>query len=131
MRYVSLVAAAILSVGVLAGCHTAPAVSVTPNTGLVDGQEVAINGGGYSANSTVGVVQCPAAADSLDDCDSRTAHTLSTDANGHFRTTMVVRRTITDAHSQQIDCGVAGACVVASVFVHGFQDLATASLQFA
>ena len=131
MRYALSSVGAVLLVAGLAACHPAPAVSVTPDSGLHDGQEVAIRGGGYSANSTVGVVECPTAADSLDDCDSRTAHTLSTDGDGHFSTTMVVAGVITDGHAQDTDCRVAGSCVVASVYVHGFQGLATAPLQFA
>lgn len=130
MRYVLSFAAPALLVAGLTACHPGPAVSVTPNTGLVDGQQVVVSGGGYSANATVGVVQCPTGADSLDDCDSETAHTLSTDGNGHFTTTMSVLRTITDGHEQQTDCSVADSCVVTSVYVHGFQSPATAPLQF-
>ena len=38
---------------------------------------------------------------------------------------------ITDAHGTVTDCGDApGTCVVASVYIHGFQGLATAPLAF-
>lgn len=121
---------AFAAVGALTGCHTAPAVSARPNTDLLDGQEVSVDGGGYSANATIGVVQCPTGADSIDDCDNDTARTLSTDRDGHFRTRVFVKARIVDGHEQQTDCTVAGSCVIVSVYVHGFQGLATAPLQF-
>jgi hypothetical protein len=132
MRYHVSFAAAVMAVAGLAGCHQAPTVTATPASDLLDGQEIRVRGGGYSANATIGVVQCPAAADSLDDCDNDTAKTLSTDANGHFSTTMSVKRTIVDGHSVSTDCGASpGACVVVSVYVHGFADKAAAPLSFA
>jgi hypothetical protein len=116
--------------GAFAGCHSAPAVSVRPNTDLLDGQEVEVRGGGYGSGGVVGVVQCPTAADSIDDCDNDTAHTLSADGDGHFRTTVFVKSRITDAHGQETDCTVAGSCVMTSSWIHGFHGLATAALQF-
>ena len=130
MRLVVWPAAVVCAAAALTGCHAQPSVSASPNADLVDGQEITVRGGGYSANSTIGVIECPTAADSLDDCDSTTAKTLSTDAQGHFDTTMVVERVITDGHSVHTDCVTANACVVASVYVHGFQGLATAPLAF-
>jgi hypothetical protein len=77
------------------------------------------------------VIQRPTDADSIDDCDSRTAHTLSTDGHGHFSTKMFVSRVITDGHAQETDCRVADSYVVASVYIHRFQRLATTPLHFA
>ena len=114
----------------MTACQPTPAVSVTPSTNLVDGQTVTVTGSGYSANATVGVVECPTGAYSLDDCDSETAHTLSTDDRGRFSTTVVVKSTINDGHDVGIDCTVRRSCVIASVYVHGFQGLATAPLEF-
>lgn len=129
MRFVVSVAAVAL-VATLTGCHTQPTVSVSPNTDLLDGQEVAVRGGGYGPGGTIGIVQCPSGADSIDDCDNDTATTLSVDGQGHFDTTLFVERVITDAHGVSTDCTVAGACVVASMYVHGFQGLATAPVTF-
>ena len=40
----------------------APALTVTPNTGLTNGQTVAVSGTGFAANSAGGVIQCSTAA---------------------------------------------------------------------
>lgn len=130
-RFLVPIAVVLVAAAGVAGCHRQPTVSATPSGDLLDGQEIRVRGGGYSANATIGVIQCPAAADSLDDCDSDVAKTLSTDSAGHFTTTLFVRRSIVDGHGVTTDCGsAAGACVVASVYVHGFAGLATAPLTF-
>lgn len=132
MRVLASSIGAVAALVALVGCHPAPSVRADPSTDLVDGQRITVSGGGYSANATIGVVQCVAGADSIDDCDSRTAHTLSTDAGGHFSTTMDVQRVHNDGHDVDVDCAEEpGRCVVASVYVHGFQGLATAPLTFA
>jgi hypothetical protein len=107
-------------------------VSVSPSTGLADGQQVTVTGKGYSANATVGLVECPAGATSQDLCDGRTATSFSTDAKGRYVHQATVYEVITDAHGTVTDCGAApGTCVIASVYIHGFQGLATAPLAFA
>jgi hypothetical protein len=114
-----------------AACTTGPAVSVTPNTSLVDGQVVTAKGRGYTPNSSLGMIQCVAGADSIDDCDGQTATSFSADAQGGFRKQFTVRRVIEHNSGQQTDCAAQpDACVVASVYIHGFQGLATATLQF-
>jgi hypothetical protein len=105
---------------------------VTPSTGLLDGQQVAVSGGGYSPNAPVGVIQCPAGVDSIDDCDSDTATSFSTDGQGHFATTIFVKRQLRTGHGVTVDCGAsAGACVVASAYQQGFVSIATTPLAFA
>jgi Neocarzinostatin family len=116
----------------LTACHGGPHVSVTPNTDLVDGQTVTVSGGGYSPGSSLGMVQCPTGADSIDDCDGRTARSFSADGAGNFVQSLDVRRVIQRSSvGEETDCSVPGNCVVASVYIHGFQGLATAPIQFA
>jgi hypothetical protein len=116
----------------LAACHGGPHVSVTPNTDLVDGQTVTVRGSGYSPSSSLGIVQCPTGADSLDDCDGRTAHSFSADAAGNYVQPLTVQRVIRRSSAgEATDCAVPGSCIVASVYIHGFQGLATAPLEFA
>jgi len=131
MRQLVLVAVGVVAAAALGGCHSQPTVSVTPATGLLDGQEVAVRGGGYAASAPVGVIQCPAGVDSIDDCDSDTAKSFSTDSRGHFSTTLFVKRQLRDGHGVVIDCAAsAGRCVVASVYQQGFANLATTPLSF-
>ncbi|HEX8804696.1 MAG TPA: neocarzinostatin apoprotein domain-containing protein [Acidimicrobiales bacterium] len=134
MRYrtVGLVTALAGVALLAAACTPVPAVSVAPSTGLTDGQVVTVIGSGYSPSSTVGIVQCRAGASAIDQCDGRTADSFSTDAAGRYTRSMTVYARVTDAHGVSTDCASApGACIVASVYVHGFQGLATAPLTFA
>ena len=126
-----LLAAGLTAVTALSACTPVPTVSVSPATGLADGQTVTVTGRGYSANAPVGILQCPADATSPDRCDGRTADSFSTDASGGFSRSAVVHRVITDAHGVTTDCGTAGACAVISVYIHGFQGRAAAPLAFA
>lgn len=120
----------VVAVG-LTACNTGPAVSVTPNTGLVDGQVVTVTGSGYAPNSSVGMVQCVAGADSIDDCDGRTATSHSADANGGYVKPLTVYKVIRHNIDETTDCSVPGNCIVAGVYIHGFQGLATAPITFA
>lgn len=118
-------------VAATAGCTvTGPVISVSPSTDLVDGQVVTVTGAGYSANSSLGMVQCVAGADSIDDCDGRTATSFSADATGGYRKPLTVYRTIHHNVGQTTDCSQPDACIVASVYIHGFQGLATHPLHF-
>ena len=132
LRRMGLAAAALVAVGGLASCRPGPAVSVSPSTGLVDRQEVTVRGTGYAPGGSVGILQCRAGATSIDQCDGRTADSFSADASGAYTRRMTVYAVVEDAHGQVTDCAAApGACIVASVYVHGFQGLATAPLTFA
>jgi Neocarzinostatin family len=107
-----------------------PAVSAWPDTNLADGQDIQISGYGYAPSSSLGIVQCPTGAESIDRCDGRTADSFSADHLGNYVRRMVVYKVIQDAHGVVTDCSVPDACVVASVYIHGFQGLATDGLHF-
>lgn len=107
-----------------------PAISVSPSTGLTDGQVVVVTGGGYAPSSSLGMVQCVAGADSIDDCDGRTATSFSADANGGFRKPLTVHRTIQHNVGQTTDCSRPAACIAVSVYIHGFNTPARHPLQF-
>jgi hypothetical protein len=59
-----------------------PSIAVTPNTGLVAGQSVAITGTGFMDNEAVYALECTAAATSEADCDLSTASLGTTSATG-------------------------------------------------
>jgi hypothetical protein len=129
-RLLSFAVVGLVSAAGLAGCDLGPAVSVTPSTDLVDGQAVTVRGRGYTPNSSLGMIQCVAGADSIDDCDGQTATSFSADAAGGFVKQFTVVRVIEHNVGQHTDCAAPGSCVVASVYIHGFQGLATARLHF-
>ena len=129
---VGALAAALGLIAATSGCATSPVIiSVSPQRDLVDGQVVTVTGAGYAPNSSLGMVQCVAGADSIDDCDGRTATSFSADANGGFSKPLTVHRVIRHNVGQETDCAEPDACVVASVYIHGFQGPAFASLHFA
>lgn len=112
--------------------HFSPgqAVSAWPNAKLTDQQEIQVKGYGYGAHASVGIVQCPKVDPRIDRCDGRTADSFSADADGNFTRQMTVYEVIEDAHGVKTDCRVPDSCVVAAVWVHGFQGLATDDLRF-
>lgn len=65
----------------------APALTVTPGSGLADGQSVTVTGTGFAAGTEVAVSQCREATTCTD-----ALATATVDANGGFTATYTVRR---------------------------------------
>ena len=90
----------------------AVAVTVTPDTDLVNGQTVTVAGTGYSPNRQIVIVQCLELATSAADCDTERYKYVPTDGTGAFSTTWEVRR-IAHTANGIVDCGDApGTCRV-------------------
>ncbi|MCT2593606.1 hypothetical protein LHJ74_27500 [Streptomyces sp. N2-109] len=106
-------AAATLLFAGSASAAAAPALTVTPSTGLTDGQTVAVAGSGYVAGTEVGVSQC------VNDttCADATVHTTA-DANGGFNVSYDVQTTFTatdwnTGETVTVDCAVDDCAIVA------------------
>jgi hypothetical protein len=125
-----VVAVAVAAAFGLAGC-TVPTVTVTPSTGLVDGQEVTVRGGGYSPNSSVGIIQCRAPAEGFQDCSGETARSFSADGSGGYQRQYQVTRILEFGNGVEHDCAIPDSCFLVSVYIHGFQGRAAAPLHFA
>jgi hypothetical protein len=71
----------------------APVVTVTPNTGLAEGQTVQVSGSGYTAGKTLGITQCSdqGAATGQGDCDVPNIRTVTADSAGNVSSPYVVR----------------------------------------
>jgi hypothetical protein len=91
-------------------------LSVDPATGLADGQTVNVSGSGYTAGSTVYVVEC------LHDawqCDTANLVRATVDADGSFTTPQVVHRSFdgvdprTGEAGGPVDCAVSACDVLA------------------
>jgi hypothetical protein len=80
-------------------------VAAVPDTGLVDGQIVVINGSGFDPNTQVGWSQCRfrVPIGGQDDCDLGNIGLASTDANGEFQADFTVNRYV-NAASGTFDC---------------------------
>lgn len=94
--------------------EAAPTVTVTPNTGLIDEQVVAVHGESFtSASGWLHVVECPASGD-REDC--RWVETDLDDppiaADGSFDTTYQVDAQYLTDDGETVDCRVAPGCVV-------------------
>ncbi len=88
-----------------------PTMTITPDTGLVDGQAVTVAVTGLTPLSVAGVAQC-VEGHGQDGCDLENRQIISTDENGGFTTSMVVH-TMLATPLGAIDCRTsADACVI-------------------
>ena len=103
-----------------------PAITVTPNTNLVDHQLVTVSGTGYAPESSVYISQCFAhpAAGTYQVCDYSTSRYETVDANGAFTATNMAleRRQVvyTAWGTQTVDCAVAPGWCDIEVSASGF-----------
>lgn len=83
-------------------------VTATPDTDLVEGQEVRVEGDGFTPGAPVGVVMC--VADALSSgtgsagCDLTQIGAATVDGTGHAEGTIVVRRGIATTGAGWVDC---------------------------
>lgn len=110
-----LVGALVASVALALPASAAPAITVTPNTDLVDFQTVTVSGSGYSPDVSVAVVQCRVGAIGVDDCDLGNVTYPTTDATGAFTVEFTVERII-EVGGTDVDCAPANCVVGAGTF---------------
>lgn len=97
-----------------AGPSPTTQVTVTPDTGLLNFQSVALAGSGFASASGVQIVECKTGAGSLEDCVETPGAFAPTSATGTFSTQFSVRRVLHLA-AGDFDCaGAAGACSIVS-----------------
>jgi hypothetical protein len=130
------VVAAVLGAALPASAaESAAGVTVTPSTGLSDGQAVTVAASGFGADETVYVTECagdPAAGTLV--CDVAGITQFTTDATGAGSTTTAAKKTF-DGLDQTgnpvtVDCGtVDGGCLIG--VSNEAQDRATAAISFA
>lgn len=108
-----------------------PVLTVTPSTGLVDGQAVVVEGEHFSSNWHGIILECP--VDREDDFDCSLDYDLvrfpTADADGHFRITFEVAAEIR-SNGETLDCRV-DACALWSAFEYDDYNTASASISFA
>lgn len=93
----------------------AAAVTVTPSSGLVDRQSVAVSGTGLTPSGKVVVEQCPTGTALAGGCSAYTIVYASTDSAGSFAVSTVVHRMLREPLGTIIDCAVEGACEIAVI----------------
>ncbi|WP_432029295.1 enediyne antibiotic chromoprotein [Streptomyces sp. 1222.5] len=67
-----------------------PVVSVSPTTGLTDGQQVTLTASGLTPNTVFHVGQCAFVEPTKYGCDATTSKDVVSDAQGKLNTTLVV-----------------------------------------
>ncbi|MGI9602919.1 MAG: neocarzinostatin apoprotein domain-containing protein [Acidimicrobiales bacterium] len=134
----SLLIVVVLSTGLLwsaAPASAEPTMTVTPETGVIDGQTVIVRGEGYTPDLSSGTTLCSSevlVSESPADCDGRFITTSTVAADGTTEIALIARRFI-EVQGQAIDCAVAEACVVVLVSgtsIDSLVDLAAVPIQF-
>ena len=105
---------ALLTLGLVAGpAGAAPLVSVTPNAGLLDADQVSVSASGYTPDALLAVIECTTAATSQDDCDLSTVAFANADGSGNLSTTYAVFREIFPATNPDgLDCAPSNCLLV-------------------
>lgn len=116
-RRAAVVAAIMLSVavtgGAVASAATAadPTITVTPATGLTDGQTVEVAGTGFTPGETVVVGECAVVGDTLA-CAKGGGIIVSVDAEGGIATPLVVKKSFEAIRHDDTSAGVVDCATV-------------------
>ena len=94
-----------------------PTVTVTPSTGLADGDIVEVDGAGWRPNNFVAVLQCRSAATDFGGCDMNSFGYTQTDEDGAFDLRRGVAATFRVSRGR-LDCRIRSC----SLFVFGEED---------
>jgi hypothetical protein len=112
----ALVAVAMAGLGAIgiatstaAGAAT-PAITVTPSTGLSNGQTVTVHGTGYDPNvHNINVIECPVAGAGQNSCNVNGAKLFqSTDASGSFTVSLAVVSSVGGTDCTKAQCMIDG-----------------------
>lgn len=86
-----------------------PTVTVTPSSGLSNGQTVTVTGAGFTANyANMVVVQCAASATGANGCDTADVKFTKADASGSFTVQLTLRTKFGSTDCTKVDCIVQG-----------------------
>ena len=114
-----------------AAATTGPAITVTPSTGLKNGDKVTITGSGFTAGDSLFAVECLATATSAAGCNTAGATPITANSDGTLPSTTF---TVTAGTIGSGACGTkaanARACVITVATAAG-TDAGAAPIQFA
>lgn len=105
-------------------------LTVTPNTGLVDGQTVVVDGAHFTRGEPGLVLQCPATARNENGCAWRPHHFVYAHDAGTFHFTMEVSAVI-DVDGRTVDCRRQACMLLAGYGGGDTRNSASAPLSFA
>ena len=111
VRQLSAVSLGVLALGaglimLAAPAAAAPGLSVTPSTGLSDGQSVSVSGTGFAANATnINVVQCQSGSTSANSCNIAGGQFFQhTNASGAFTVSITVKASFGSVNCTKVTC---------------------------
>ena len=122
---------AMLAMGLAAApAGAAPSVSVTPNSGLLDAQQVSVSASGFTANTQIAIIECTSGATSQNDCDLSTLNYTNADGLGNVSASYNVFRQIFPANDPAgLDCATA-SCVLAVANISNQTEAASTPIAF-
>jgi hypothetical protein len=129
---IAAIAAGSLVIAVPTASANGPTITVTPSTGLIDGQTVTVSGAGFTVGTPTILFldECAnVASPVLGDCSASDLD-VSITSTDNFVATYTVARFITTMNEGSLDCAVPNACVLDAVAGYiGYQQ-ATAPITF-
>jgi len=124
----AVAATLLLSAGLLAvvePASAAPAVTVTPDRPLIDGETITLRGVGFPAGQLAGTAQCTAdvvgTGNVFEHCDQSNIAFGTVAANGRIRLELEARRYI-QIDGVAVDCAVPGTCVTGITAFRNLSD---------
>ena len=106
-----------------------PTLTVTPNSGLLDGQPVTVAGQHFTPGAFIGFAPCRSGATGPSDCDTTHPGFTSADGSGAFSVAFRFHRVI-DVAGTTIDCSVSSACLVGAANQSDQTEAAAAPITF-
>ena len=86
----ALVLGSVALYGVNAASAATPSITVTPSTGLSDGQSVQIDGSGFGASESLAIIECTLGATDATGCNTTVYKLITSSATGTFSETFHV-----------------------------------------
>jgi Neocarzinostatin family len=130
---VPVVAAAALDFDSSVPLPPAPTISVTPDTGLVQGQSVTVTGSNFAPNAQIFLSECSTGGSSTYGCGSGIGGSATADGIGAFSATFTVQRGIRDYDTYPptvIDCASAPQACSMQAFAYDGGDSALVPIDF-
>jgi|GEM_PF-6958176 Neocarzinostatin family./Calx-beta domain. len=108
-----------------------PVVTVSPSTGIADGQELVVRASGFSPHRLVASAPCSANVAGTSQCDTSSPGLGVTDSDGNLELRLHAPAVIFTSDGP-VDCRIApGICVVAVATFDEFDETAVAPIGFA
>lgn len=123
----------LLVVPALSAAAASPTISVSPSSGLTNGQSVTVKLSGFTPNASVAVIECSplVAQDKQAACDTAGVKVLTADASGAATTPLVVKTGQIGTASGSTCPGPGGVCLITAANTTNQAENTSAQVTFA